>query len=400
MQSAFMEHIVGVQLEDCLIANVYVPDKKGDNLPVLVYIHGGAYQILFGNIVVSKNLIRTEPMVIVNFNYRLGPLGFLCLGTPDVPGNAGMKDQVTALQWVKRNIASFGGNPEDITITGYSAGASSAELHMLSPMSEGLFNKVIPDSGSSVALYSVPVKPVENAKAYAKLLNFTATDDVFALEEFYKTVPREVLYSIDVFKQKDSTFFFSPCVERDVGQEIFLYDAPVKILKAGKQNKLPMLYGITEMEGLFRIPLFDFWKDGMNAKFSDFLPGDLHFDSESEKEEVAERVKIFYFGHQSVDEDTIFRYIDYFSDVLFGYPTLRSVKLQVESGNNNIYLYQYDFVDDSAPLVPYTEVRGANHIAQTFDIADHVISENNLSEGYKNAKQLLRKIWANFIIKG
>ncbi|XP_013167161.1 PREDICTED: para-nitrobenzyl esterase-like [Papilio xuthus] len=404
MENLFMANPNSTESEDCLIANIYVPDTKTNKLPVLVYVHGGAYQIGYGEFAVAKNLMREKEMIIINFNYRLGPHGFLCLGTPDVPGNAGMKDQVALLRWVQKNIASFGGNPDDVTIIGYSAGSSAVDLLMLSPMTKGLFTKVIPESGANMAAFSVQGNPLENAKAYAKLINFSGNeDDVYALEEFYKTVSKEVLHSVDLFSQKDSTFFFSPCVERDVGQEIFLDDAPLNILKDGKQYKLPMLYGFAEMEGLFRIPYFDFWKDGMNAKFSDFLPGDLHFDSESEKEEVAERIKKFYFGNRPVSEETILRYVDYFTDIIFAYPTLRSVRLQVESGNNNIYLYQYDYVDDSAPLIPYTEVRGANHCAQTYGIVDGAwpnLTEDKLPEDTQKMKRMMRKIWASFITTG
>ncbi|XP_013148722.1 PREDICTED: para-nitrobenzyl esterase-like [Papilio polytes] len=404
MESPFMPNSNSTESEDCLITNIYVPDTKTNDLPVLVYVHGGAYHMGNGDFAIAKNLIKEKEMIIVNFNYRLGPQGFLCLGTPDVPGNAGMKDQVALLRWVKKNIATFGGNPNDVTIIGYSAGSSSVDLLMLSPMTKGLFNKVIPESGANMAAFSVQVNPVENAKAYAKLISFSGNeDDVYALEEFYKTVPKDFLHSVDILQNKDSTFFFSPCVERDVGEEMFLDDSPFNILKNGRQHKLPMLYGFAEMEGLFRIPLFDMWKDSMNEKFSDYLPGDLHFESESEKEEVAERIKRFYFGNKPVGEETIFRYIDYFTDVIFAYATLRSVRLQVESGNNNIYLYQYDFVDDSTPPIPYTEVRGANHCAQTFGVVDGAwpnLSEDKLSKSTKKMKQMMRQIWATFITTG
>ncbi|XP_013174952.1 PREDICTED: cholinesterase-like, partial [Papilio xuthus] len=120
MENLFMANPNSTESEDCLIANIYVPDTKTNKLPVLVYVHGGAYQIGYGEFAVAKNLMREKEMIIINFNYRLGPHGFLCLGTPDVPGNAGMKDQVALLRWVKKNIASFGGNPDDVTIIGYS----------------------------------------------------------------------------------------------------------------------------------------------------------------------------------------------------------------------------------------------------------------------------------------
>jgi carboxylesterase type B len=85
----------------------------------------------------------TQSVVIVTMNYRLGPLGFLSLGNKDVPGNAGLRDQSMALAWVKEQIASFGGDDKKITVFGESAGASSIALHLLSPLSKGLFHRAI-----------------------------------------------------------------------------------------------------------------------------------------------------------------------------------------------------------------------------------------------------------------
>ena len=80
-------------------------------------------------------------VVVVTINYRLGPLGFLSMGNEEVPGNAGLRDQSLALKWVNQNIANFGGNPNMVTIFGESAGALSVSLHLLSPLSEGLFQR-------------------------------------------------------------------------------------------------------------------------------------------------------------------------------------------------------------------------------------------------------------------
>ena len=98
-------------------------------------------------------------------------LGFLSTGDELAPGNLGLKDQVEALRWVKKNIASFGGNPNCVTITGYSAGAWSVSLHLLSPMSKGLFHRAISMSGSSV--YQTPLQRGQKnlAVKQAKLLN-------------------------------------------------------------------------------------------------------------------------------------------------------------------------------------------------------------------------------------
>ncbi|XP_046975721.1 cholinesterase 1-like [Vanessa cardui] len=389
--------------ENCLIVNIYVPEKTDRKLPVVVYVHGGAYTIGWGNMMQPIHLVKSNKVIAVTFNYRLGALGFLCLGTKDVPGNAGMKDQVALLRWVNKNIAKFGGNPDEVTIAGCSAGSSSVDLLMLSKMAQGLFKRVIPESGANTAAFSIQSDPIENAKEYAKLLHFENVEDFNALEEFYKTVSMGEINSPNIMRRKDSIFLMSPCVERDVGQERFLDDNPVQILKTGNYNKFPMLYGFVEMEGLFRMPVFDTWKDQMNAKFSDFLPHDLKFPNESEKEQVANKIKQFYFGNKDVGDETVLGYINYFTDVMFAYPTLRSVKMHVDNGNNQIYLYEYSFVDNDTPIIPHTNIRGANHCAQAQAVFDGISTEkdeNLISSDYKKVKAVLRELWLNFMTTG
>lgn len=108
--------------------------------PVIVYIHPGGFYSVSGQ---SKNFagpqnLMDQDIVLVTINYRLGTLGFLSTGTKDYPGNAGLKDQVMALRWVKLHIANFGGDPSSVTLMGYSAGGMSVSLHMVSPMSKGI----------------------------------------------------------------------------------------------------------------------------------------------------------------------------------------------------------------------------------------------------------------------
>ena len=140
--------------EDCLFLNVFTPEdaKEGDNLPVLVYIHGGGFTGGCGH---EKHfdgpVWPTKGIIGVTINYRLGPMGFVCL--PELSeeaghtGNYGLYDQMTAIQWVKNNIAAFGGDSENITIMGQSAGAASVQMQCQSPLSEGLFQKAVMSSG-------------------------------------------------------------------------------------------------------------------------------------------------------------------------------------------------------------------------------------------------------------
>ena len=140
--------------EDCLFLNVFTPEgtREGDKLPVLVYLHGGGFTGGCGH---EKHfdgpVWPTKGVIGVTLNYRLGPMGFVCL--PELAeeagytGNYGLVDQMTAIQWVKNNIASFGGDSENITIMGQSAGAASVQMQCQSPLTDGLFQKAIMSSG-------------------------------------------------------------------------------------------------------------------------------------------------------------------------------------------------------------------------------------------------------------
>lgn len=140
--------------EDCLFLNIFAPEtaKEGDALPVLVYIHGGGFTGGCGHEKHFDGPVWPAKGVIgVTLNYRLGPMGFVCL--PELKteagftGNYGLYDQLTAIKWVKDNIASFGGDPENMTIMGQSAGAASVQLQCTSPMTDGLFQKAVMSSG-------------------------------------------------------------------------------------------------------------------------------------------------------------------------------------------------------------------------------------------------------------
>jgi len=142
--------------EDCLFVNVWRPAAAaaGAKLPVMVWIHGGAFVFGSGSWSGSSGIpFAKQGVVLVTFNYRLGRLGFfafpaLSLEHPEEPkGNYAYMDQIAALQWVQRNIAAFGGDPANVTIFGESAGGVSVHTHLTSPLSRGLFHKAIIQSG-------------------------------------------------------------------------------------------------------------------------------------------------------------------------------------------------------------------------------------------------------------
>ncbi|CAG9782836.1 unnamed protein product [Diatraea saccharalis] len=385
--------------EDCLIASVFAPENR-TNLPVLVYVHGGAFQIGSGNYATKFGINSISELIVVNFNYRLGVHGFLCLGTKEAPGNAGMKDQLALLRWVHDNIAAFGGNADDVTIMGCSAGGASVDLLRLASVTEGLFKKVIAESGANAGAFGIQHNPIENAKYYAKALGFENIDDLSALSNFYTSASLETLFSRSdlVSNRPDSSVIFAPCVEKDIGIEMFLDDAPVNILKSGSNNAHPVLYGFANLEGVMRLGHFQNWSMRMNENFSEFLPADLAFENVEEKEAVAKRVKEFYFGDKPVSPDTIQAYVDYFSDTLFVYSILRSVKLSTESGNNStIYLYEYSFADINSIALP-GGMTGALHCDQIQASFDR--NEIFFTEERRNIMAKMRRMYSDFITTG
>ena len=185
--------------EDCLFLNIFTPDSAapGDELPVLVYIHGGGFTGGCGH---EKHF--DEPswplkgVIGVTLNYRLGPLGFACL--PELReeagacGNYGLYDQLCALEWVRRNIAAFGGSPEKITIMGQSAGAMSVQQHCLSPLTKGLFRGAVMSSGGGVSPL-MKTRPAESNYAFWQaVMGKAGCADLAA----FRQLPAEQLFQV------------------------------------------------------------------------------------------------------------------------------------------------------------------------------------------------------------
>jgi para-nitrobenzyl esterase len=161
---------VGVQAgqpvdEDCLFLNVYTPRADDGARPVMVWIHGGAYTLGSGDLYDGTSLVRRGDVVIVTLNYRLGVLGWTPLESLDPSlagsGNNGVRDQIEALRWVRDNIASFGGDPSNVTIFGESAGGGSVAAILASPSADGLYHKAIIQSGAT------GFAPLANPGSYA-----------------------------------------------------------------------------------------------------------------------------------------------------------------------------------------------------------------------------------------
>lgn len=230
--------------EDCLFLNIFTPEnsREGDKLPVLIYIHGGSFTGGCGHEKHFDGPVWPAKGVIgVTLNYRLGPLGFACLPElkqeAGVTGNYGLYDQLAAISWLKANISAFGGDPENITIMGQSAGAMSVQQHCLSPLSEGLFQKAVMSSGGGVSKMLSPALPEKSYDFWHQVMEVT---NCKTLEQF-RQLPVETLFA--TWQNLKKTFRggeCSPCLDGrlvvGIGSEL---------LKANLQKQIPYMAGST-----------------------------------------------------------------------------------------------------------------------------------------------------------
>ncbi|XP_035995961.1 carboxyl ester lipase, tandem duplicate 1 isoform X2 [Fundulus heteroclitus] len=167
--------------EDCLYLNIWVPHIKSvaSNLPVMVWIYGGGFlaggsmgaNFLDNYLYSGQEIADRGNVIVVTLGYRVGSLGFLSTGDSSLPGNYGLWDQQAAIAWVHRNIASFGGDPNNVTLFGESAGGASVSFQTLTPHNKGLFKRAISQSGVALCPWAVNKNPRRFAEEVALKVN-------------------------------------------------------------------------------------------------------------------------------------------------------------------------------------------------------------------------------------
>ena len=232
--------------EDCLYLNVWTPAKTADEkLPVFVWYFGGG--LMAGNtqeMEFDGERLARRGVIVVTVNYRLGPFGFLChpaltAEDPEFHANFGFLDQRLGTLWVKRNIAAFGGDPENITIGGQSSGGGSVMIQVASPLNAGLFQKAICDSGVEQLPYHnffgpynhcAPLSQREKeGEAFFDLLGVKTLEEARALDA--KT--------IQAVNEKHFSFFGGTVDEK------LIFDASNDLYMRNQVNRVPMLFGHT-----------------------------------------------------------------------------------------------------------------------------------------------------------
>ncbi|HET6524471.1 carboxylesterase/lipase family protein [Sphingopyxis sp.] len=237
---------VGAQSEDCLFLNVWRPKKPG-KYPVMVFLHGGGF--VFGAAGVplyDGSGLAARGAVVVTMNYRLGRLGYfahpaLTREDPDGKlGNFGVMDQIAALEWVKRNIAQFGGDPGNVMLFGESAGAGAVQILMGSPAAAGLFHKAASQSGSG----NTVLAPIRGGAINAEMLGRKFTDEL-GLKDATAEQLRKIPVS-EIIKARAFPFIDGKIVTMSPGEAFYKNKQMGVPLIIGSNSNESSLGGMTE----------------------------------------------------------------------------------------------------------------------------------------------------------
>ncbi|XP_045446542.1 acetylcholinesterase-like [Melitaea cinxia] len=377
----------------------------------MVYIHGGFYYDGSGNYM--PDFFLQHDVILVTLTYRLELLGFLSLDIPEVPGNAGMKDQVAALRWIKKNIANFGGNDENVTIFGEDSGASSVTYHMLSPMSNDLFQKVIAQSGVAIQDWAIGKGSKERAFRAGKILG-KDTSDVYELLEFFRSLDANVLTNLTFAtltpdeRYRGLPKHFMPVAEKRFSDvEAFITKDPLKVLveETSDVSTALLMLGYNSGEGSVLVKDHNKKLDVYNKDPSYYVPREIaDLVSEKKLKEFGNRIKKIYFGDRNITENDGNIITDMLTDMHFSFNTHRFAHLYTYMCGVS-YMYRFNYETDLNIIKAsfgLQDLKGASHGDELF----YMFYFDSNKDLYRDQEKLrdiifkITKLWTNFAKTG
>jgi para-nitrobenzyl esterase len=329
------------QSQDCLYLNVWTPKSDHARRPVMVWIHGGAFILGSGSTSMygGEHLARRGDVVVVTINYRLGTLGFLrwdevCGGDDCPPTNLGIRDQVAALEWVRDNIEAFGGDPENVTVFGESAGAMSIGALLGTPSARGLFHKAIMQSGAAHNV-STEEKASRVAEYFFDALEVGSPSLDRLLEMPVTQLMQAQARATVQVGLNDGMMAWQPCVDGDLIPEL-----PLVAIDRGDAADIPVLIGTNRDE----YKLFTFAdRDRLDDDALVERVRRIVRRSDAQEDTLVERI-LGTYGPRTGRRDpgANERWVTLQSDRIFHYPATRLADAQSEhQAKTYTYLFEW-----------------------------------------------------------
>jgi para-nitrobenzyl esterase len=387
--------------EDCLALNVIAPDESEAALrPVMVFIHGGAYSVGSAQEYPRQGelLVRRHGVVYVSFNYRLGALGWLdfrAYSTPRHPFdvNLGLRDQVAALEWVRRDIRAFGGDPDRVTVFGESAGGNSVTTLMAMPSTEGLFARAIAQSAPVNAVY-LPEMAATWAREYVGILSGIVDPD--DLDSQSTDAAAAMLRAADPMRlceattaltvrtpdEHPGTIALAPVIDGE-----FLPHRPLDAFRDGLAHPVPLLIGTNDREGsLFegRIDILPTSKPRIRAIFA------------NTRKRARKAIKAQYPGLPERRPAA-----DFGGDFTFWFPTVKAAERH--SRYAPTYCYRFDAAPRTARLLGLDATHGLELFAlfEKFDTpVGRALTVLGGRRMFHDVGRRMQAHWASFAASG
>ncbi|QCR23911.1 carboxylesterase/lipase family protein [Pontibacter sp. SGAir0037] len=358
--------------EDCLYLNVWTGAQSADEKrPVLVWIYGGGFNSGGSAVpIYDGEAMAQKGIVFVSLNYRVGPFGFLAHPAlteesgRNASGNYGLMDQVAGLQWVKENIAAFGGDPNNVTIAGQSAGSMSVNALVASPLAKGLFRKAIAQSGANFSRGSATLQQAE-----AEGVKLAQSLNAASLDELRKVPAKELLQKAQGMR--------GPVIDGYV-----LPNTIAAIFAAGEQNKVDLLTGWNEDEGLLFGP----------------IQSAGEFRKQAAEQYGADAKTFLSFYPASTDAEAAASQLNLSRDMIFDVQNYTWANVQSEQEKNKVYVYR--FTRDVPATGEYVKY-GAFHTGEVPYAYDNLKFVVRPWEPLDHAlAKTMSAYWANFIRTG
>ncbi|XP_031770120.2 cholinesterase-like [Galleria mellonella] len=365
--------------EECLHLDVHVPAKTNSPWPVLVWVKGGSGQYHPGKLVGND-------IIVVIVSHRIGPIGFLGMNNEKIPGNAGVKDVILALQWVRDNIVAFKGNPNKVVVAGQSFGAAMVEALMLSPISHNLYHGVILQSGSIMSPWAFNYDIIERATALGKLIS--SSDNISSI-----LINSDIGELVSKCDKLDAPYFpFGISVDKSSKNEgRLLGDAPFELLKR-KDRSVPMMIGHNSEEAYVFVSMLRQAnvRKKLAKDLSFLLPEELKFMNEWELKQVFKQIEDMYFK----DNTSLAAMLIYHRDAYFVNHIHRSVSLHASASDHSVYYYQFSYTGNAGvkPEPGIVKMGAAHSDELAYLFSNEVLDGEDVA-----VQQRMVQLWSNFV---